>query len=138
MNKLDDKRLQLLLEIMTPTGAQDDSIDALLQPWRRLAGHLCPLVGESGFCALYSRTLRLSAGRFDWMAGTQACKSVDGTLAGLREAFAAAEPAVARAGNAALLKTFTGLLADLIGEALTARLLASASTGGDGQQQEHN
>jgi hypothetical protein len=141
MNNNDDKRQRLLLDIMTNNGATrlPESTDELLQPWRRLAGHLSPLIGESGFCALYLRATRLLTGQFDWLASSQSCKSIDRALAGLGERLDATDTLAAQAGNAALLNTFTKLLSDLIGEALTTRLLSSAAKGDDGQKnaQEH-
>jgi hypothetical protein len=141
MNNNDDKRQRLLLDIMTNNGATrlPESTDELLQPWRRLAGHLSPLIGESGFCALYMRATRLLDSDFGWLASGQSCRSIDRALAALGERFDAVETLAAQAGNAALLNTFTKLLSDLIGEALTTRLLASAANGDDGQKnaQEH-
>lgn len=139
MNNLDHKRQQLLLEIMTEHGAHTppESTQQLLRPWRQLAAQLSPLVGESGFCALYLRATRLAATRFDWLAHTQSCNSIERALSALSDAYAAIAPEAARAGNAALLNTFTRLLADLIGEALTVRLLNSASIGEEEQKQEH-
>lgn len=140
MENDDDKRQQLLLEIMTDTGATSpDSTDELLRPWRRLAANLSPLIGESGFCALHLRATRLVAGRFEWLAAAQSCKSIERALEALGATYGSQEPPAARAGNAALLDTFTRLLSDLIGQALTMRLLHSALNGDVGQKnaQEH-
>jgi len=141
MNNNDDKRQRLLLDIMTNNGATrlPESTDELLQPWRRLAGHLSPLIGESGFCALYMRATRLLAGQIDWLPSGQSCKSIERVVAALGERFDSMDALGAQAANAALLNTFTKLLSDLIGEALTTRLLTSAANGDDGQKnaQEH-
>jgi hypothetical protein len=141
MNNNDDKRQRLLLDIMTNNGATrlPESTDELLQPWRRLSGHLSPLIGESGFCALYARATRLLATQFDWMATGQSVSSIERVLAVLGERLDSMDTLAAQAGNAALLNTFTKLLSDLIGEALTTRLLASAANRGEGQKnaQEH-
>lgn len=141
MNNNDDKRQQLLLDIMTNKGATSppESTDELLVPWRRLATQLSPLIGESGFCALHVRASRLAATQFAWLAATQSCTSTERALAELGERYASVDLIVAGAGNAALLDTFTKLLSDLIGEALTMRLLLSAVNGGVEQKnaQEH-
>jgi hypothetical protein len=141
MDNHDDKRLQLLLDILTNKGAASppESTDQLLHPWRRLAAHLRPLIGESGFCALFLRGIRLTAAQFDWLVASQPGKSIERAVGGLGEAFAAADAASARAANAVLLNTFTKLLSDLIGDALTFRILDSASNGEDEQKnaQEH-
>ncbi len=136
MNSNGDKRQALPLDIMTTHGATriPERTDELLQPWRLLAAHLSPLIGESGFCALFARATRLLGGRFAWLATVQSGNSIERTLAALGERLASMDTLAAQAGSAALLNTFTKLLSDLIGEALTARLLASATDGDDGQK----
>jgi hypothetical protein len=126
MEKHDDKRQQLIGQVLAApagTGPADAPARAL-DAWRRLAAHLCPLVGEAGFCALYARAVRLAPG--DWPAVPLGARSVEALLATLAETLAAADPPQAGAANAALLETFTKLLSGLIGEALTARLLNTA------------
>ena len=135
MDKNYDKRQQLLVELMTSTGAARplQGNEHLLQPWRRLARHLSPLIGESGFCALYGRASRLVQPDHGWLASTPASKSIDGLIMALGGTFGTVNADAARAANGALLNTFTMLLSDLIGEALTIRLLHSAA-GGEGEQ----
>ncbi|MFL6672091.1 MAG: hypothetical protein ACJ8LG_02230 [Massilia sp.] len=141
MDKYHDKRQQLLLDLMNTKGTSSppESMDQLLLPWRRLAVHLSPLIGESGFCALYVRAARLAASEFDWLVAGPSCHSIVQALSALGETYGTVDPAVAQAGNAGLLNTFTKLLADLIGEALTIRLLHSATSGAGEQKnaQEH-
>lgn len=141
MDNNDDKRHRLLVEMMTscgPAGHRDGN-EHLLQPWRRLARHLSPLIGESGFCALYGRANRLVQPQHSWVATPAASKSVEGLIAALGDTFGTVGAATAHAANAALLNQFTQLLSDLIGEALTNRLLHSAAQGeaGHKQAQEH-
>ncbi len=126
MEKHDDKRQQLIGQALAlPTGAgHADAPARAMDAWRRLAAHLCPLVGEAGFCALYARAVRLSP--HGWPAVPLGARSVEALFATLAESLAAADPARAGAANAALLETFTNLLSGLIGEALTARLLNTA------------
>lgn len=127
MDNNDEKRRHLLAQMTTgdfPAHQRDH--DSLLQPWRRLARHLSPLVGESGFCALYGRCGRLIQSNYAWLSGGAAPRTIDGALVDLAKRFAEAGPEQARAANGALLDTFTKLLADLIGEALTIRLLHAA------------
>lgn len=127
MDKNDEKRRQLLAEMTAgESPAHPGPLDALLQPWRRLARHLSPLVGESGFSALYGRSLRLAQPEHGWLVGGATPKTIDGTLTDLAKRFGEAGAQQAQAANVALLDTFTKLLADLIGEALTIRLLHSA------------
>ncbi|GAB3448274.1 hypothetical protein NX773_06760 [Massilia solisilvae] len=138
MDKHDDKRQQLLVAMTASCGASTrDGTLSLLQPWSRLARHLSPLIGESGFCALFGRAARLVSARFDWVAGPS-FKTIESLLGALGERLASVGAEQARAANTALLDTFTRLLADLIGEALTIRLLHSAalSTGEQNAQEQ--
>lgn len=104
----------------------------ILEPWRRLASQLGPLIGDSGFCALFGRALRLARPAHDWPEPVSPCKSIDIQLAWLDEVLAAVEPAQAAVANAALLGRFTELLASLIGQALTKRILDATSLNEDG------
>lgn len=135
MDKNYDKRRQLLVEMITSSGAASptEGSEHLLLPWRRLARHLSPLIGESGFCALYGRASRLAQPDHGWLGATPASKSIDGLIAALGDSFGGVNADAARAANGALLNTFTMLLSDLIGEALTIRLLHSAAHG-EGEQ----
>lgn len=110
-------------------GVPADGMDSLMQPWQQLAVQLRPLIGESGFCALYVRSARLAAQRFGRSPPALAGKSVDALLASLRAQFATIGHAEAVRANDATLHTFTQLLAGLIGEALTMQLLDSAPAG---------
>jgi hypothetical protein len=124
-----------------PPGAAGGS--GLLQPWRRIATHLCPLIGDSGFCALFGRAVHVIGPDHAWLAPPQACRSPAKLFTTLEERMALVDAERAASANDALLRTFTQLLAALIGDKLTQRLLASATAAGDtsvGQQkhaQEH-
>jgi hypothetical protein len=73
------------------------------------------------------------------LAAPATFKSVDGMIVALGDTFGTVGAATAHAANAALLNQFTQLLSDLIGDALTNRLLHSAAHGesGNKQAQEH-
>jgi hypothetical protein len=121
------------------TGAPDSAAGGgnLLQPWRRIAQQLCPLIGESGFCALFGRATHVVAPEHAWLAPHQPCRSPEQLFASLEERLASVDAQRAAAANEALLRTFTQLLSALIGEKLTQRLLASATGAADaapGQQ----
>lgn len=128
MEKNDDKRQQLIREVLEPTADSGcvGGFARAMGAWRRLAAHLCPLVGEAGFCALYGRAVRLSALGEAWLAAPLGVRSIEVLFATHEQNLAAVDPAQADAANAALLETFTRLLSGLIGEALTARLLNTA------------
>lgn len=108
-----------------------DGPDSLLQPWQQLAVQLSPLIGDSGFFALYGRAARLAAARFGWTMPVPAGKSIDALLGSLRSHYAASSHLEATLINEVLLTNFTKLLAGLIGEALTTQILDSAPAGGN-------
>jgi len=115
------------------TGAQDPGPGSgdLLLPWRRIAKRLCPLIGDSGFCALFGRAVHVIGPDHAWLAPQLPCRAPEQLFALLEERMATVDPGQAAAANDVLLQTFTTLLATLIGEGLTQRLLASAATDAD-------
>ena len=111
------------------TGAPDPSAASreLLEPWRRISQHLCPLIGESGFCALFGRAIHVIGPDHAWLAPQHPCRAPEQLFASLEERMALVDAERAAKANEALLRTFTELLAALIGERLTQRLLESVS-----------
>jgi hypothetical protein len=107
--------------------------EALLDPWQRLALQLSPLIGESGFCALYGRAIRLVIPHFDWLQAAQAGNNAAQSFIALTAIYSTVHVDAAAAANIALLTTFTELLSGLIGQALTRRLLDSAWNGSQDQ-----
>lgn len=137
MENNDDKKHDLLSGVKTsmseaclPAGSE-----VLLHPWQRLAQHLSPLIGESGFCALYGRTIRLVIPHFDWLHAVQPGSSPEQSFIALVGIYSTVHVDAATAANTALLTTFTELLSGLIGQALTRRLLDSAW---NGRQEQKN
>lgn len=135
----DDDTRQPPLPDVTMGGAAPGSRDCepLLLPWRRLSHRLAPLIGDSGFCALHGRAIRLIRSDHDWLRSAGSARTIAQLIALLGERYAAVEASAAGAANEALLNTFNQLLATLVGEALTARLLDSAADGGPMNAQEH-
>jgi hypothetical protein len=118
---------------------EDDTIGkadaaALVLPWRRLSEQLVPLVGESGFCGLFGRALRLSTPRFERLSSCDSARPVADLLTSLTRTLNQIGPEQASVANDALLGTFTTLLGALIGEALTKQLLNVAVVSEDGQK----
>lgn len=103
--------------------------DILLQPWQLLAIQLSPLIGDSGFCALYGRAARLVSARAGQAVPTAPGKPLAALLAALRAHYDSVDAADAARTNDALLTTFTKLLTGLIGEALTMQLLDAVPAG---------
>jgi hypothetical protein len=128
MDNKDDKRTQLIRAMLARAGGADATERHLL-PWRSLALHLSPLIGESGFGALYGRTGRLLAQHHGWLSTGSSSQPLDALFRTLEKDLAGAEPAQAALANEALLITFTRLLTELIGEGLTTRLIDNAWNG---------
>jgi hypothetical protein len=83
---------------------------------------LVPIVGTRGVSALFRRSIHLASRSHGWLlAGRDDPSDLLALLAG-HDAADAAE------GAQAYLHEFHGLLVDLIGQSLTARLLSSVGT----------
>lgn len=131
MDKNDDKRQQLITEMLAlheDNSAPEQLRHALLL-WEQLATRLSPLIGESGFHALYGRAFRLIRLQHAWLEVDSSQQTIRQLLNGLEKKLTAIDPLLAREANAAFLHSFTNLLANLIGEALTMRVLHSAWQG---------
>jgi hypothetical protein len=104
---------------------------AALDTWSRVSNRLEPVIGLRGVDALFNRALHITCKAHPWlaMAGIEENGSAQGAvqsaanLTGLRLRLAGREPVEAEEASYVLLMTFTVLLADLIGESLTKRLL---------------
>jgi hypothetical protein len=139
MDNDDNKRSKPFVDINRVAPSPPESTDDLLRPWLRLAGQLVPLIGETGFCALFVRAARLAEGGNGGLTPAQACRTANQLFAGLAVNLASLDRSAASAANTALLNTFTKLLSALIGEALTTRLLSASNEKNDGPEsaQEH-
>jgi hypothetical protein len=98
--------------------------EAALNVWRKMSAQLAPLLGEKGVNVLFRRTLHLTRTSFRWLT------IPEGDNAALLTKFKAdlkgRETADAFEASVSLLTTFIELLATLIGESLTGRLLSMA------------
>ena len=116
------------------SGGEVLGVAALVQPWLLLSVQLTPLIGESGFCALVARALRISNVRSERLSIGDSARSMADLFTSLARILNEIGPEHAAAANAAMLDTFTTLLGALIGEALTKQLLHVALEGTDGQK----
>jgi hypothetical protein len=73
MDNKDDKRRQLIQTMLAQAGGDDRHV----LPWRALAAHLSPLIGDSGFAALFGRTTRLLARDHGWLTIGNASPPLD-------------------------------------------------------------
>jgi hypothetical protein len=116
------------------SGGEVPGTAALVQPWLLLSVQLTPLIGESGFCALFGRALRLSSARFERLGTCDHARPLADLFTSLTRTLNEIGAEHAAAANGALLDTFTTLLGTLIGEALTKQLLHVAQEGAHGQK----
>ena len=99
--------------------------DSALRLWRKLAPELTSIIGELGFDALYSRSIRLARLRHPWIRQDASTLSGDDVFAPLQQSLQAQDAAQAAQASLDLFMIFFDKLASLIGEALTKHLLRS-------------
>ena len=100
--------------------------DAAVDLWEQMAAEIISIVGEGGFNSLYARSLFLAQSTFPWLAAGSLPPRTDHRFAQLKLSLEGQTPPKASEANSLLLITFTGILAGLIGEPLTASILRSA------------
>lgn len=128
---------------MTADGAYPGKVLAWLQPeqeqppsrrflplWLTLMEELSPIVGDSGFAALFARCCHKCGSRFPWLtpqAGSALATVGFGALTAALAARLDSQPAQAGlAASRALFASFYDLLLVLIGERFTAGVLDAA------------
>lgn len=109
-------------------GTAEPSADTNLAHWSAVDAALAPVIGTRGVRALLQRSLFLCQPAHPCLmssASAEASPPAD-EFAALRNTLAACEPDVAAAADAALWQTYASLLNQLIGTALTERLIGHA------------
>jgi hypothetical protein len=96
---------------------------ATVATWSQISARLAPLIGTRGVDTLLSRTVYRTSVYFPWLAMARDSERGAAPLDGLRERLARQDAPVAAAASCEFLLTFTVLLATLIGDSLTDRLL---------------
>ncbi len=91
-----------------------------------MAAQIISIVGEDGFNSLYARSVFLAQPTFPWLTASALSQPDDQRFAELKKGLEGQTPSQAREANSLLLLTFTGILAALIGEPLTTRILCAA------------
>jgi hypothetical protein len=105
-------------------GADAILITALaVTAWRGIDGVLSPIIGRGGVSALFERSLYLASAAHPELIAAHDDARLSGNFAALQAAYAGASSVDAAAAHGALLVSFCGLLAGLVGEPLTERLL---------------
>ena len=97
--------------------------DAVLEIWQQMAARLEPVVGARGVDVLFGRALQLTTKEFPWLKTSADSGNSAASLTSIRNCLEARDKDVAAEVGLALIAGFTELLAGLIGEPLTDRLL---------------
>jgi hypothetical protein len=100
--------------------------DVTISLWELLASELVSIIGEGGFQSLYARSVHLTGARFPWLQLRHPLQASDSRFAGLKMSLEGRDSAEAAEASICLLTTFIDILALLIGELLTIRILRSA------------
>jgi hypothetical protein len=98
--------------------------DAAAATWRLVELQLVPVIGTRGLDVLFRRALHQTTTAFPWLAAAVDRGGSASPLPSLMACLATQHTATATEAASALLLTFAELLATLIGESLTERLLA--------------
>jgi hypothetical protein len=124
METRDQLRHQLIEGLMAPH--TENVADAAINLWEQMAAQIISIVGEDGFNSLYARSVFLAQPTYPWLAANSPSPQTDQRFAELKKHLEGQTPSQAREANSLLLLTFTGILAALIGEPLTTRILRTA------------
>jgi hypothetical protein len=96
---------------------------ATVAVWLEISARLAPVIGTRGVDVLFSRTLHLAKRSFSWL-GVPADRERDAvSVDDIRARLGRQEASAAAAASCEFLFIFTVLLATLIGDSLTDRLL---------------
>jgi hypothetical protein len=117
-------RHEFIESLLPPHGQK--VADAAILLWEQMAAQLILIVGDEGFDSLYGRSLSLSRSTFPWLAGSSSLPPDGQRFAELKMSLEDQTPEQAIEANHLLLTTFTDVLASLIGEQLTTRILRLA------------
>jgi hypothetical protein len=97
--------------------------EVALGTWHQMTTRLAPVIGTRGVDVLFRRSLNLTSATFPWLAILGDDGNTAALIVELETRFASQAADAAVEARFALLVTFTELLATLIGEPLTERLL---------------
>lgn len=124
MESRDTHRHQII-ESLLPQHT-DNVVDVAINRWELISTQIISIIGDGGFCALYLRSVHLAQATYPWLSGKPLLPQTDDWFEHLKASLEGQTPELASAANYLLLITFTDILASLIGEDLTIRILHSA------------
>ncbi len=114
------------VSLLHAASSSDDGVraaDGAVLVWRDIDATLSPIIGKLGFAALYLRCVALRTKSDPWLGAAHKGVNAPDDFAALHVALSRRTGYDAELAHHELLRTFHELLAALIGEPLTARLL---------------
>jgi len=112
--------------LATRAGSADDAsalAQASVDTWRQVTFQLAPVIGVGGVEVLFNRAIHQTSAVFPWLATAVEDGGGDALLSTLEARFEGQETTTVGEASATVLLNFAELLATLIGESLTDRLL---------------
>ena len=97
--------------------------DTLILIWQAIERELFPIIGARGIAALHGRSLFLASRTHVWLGNTHGGVKTTMDLEALHACLVLRSAQEAVDGGRDLLQTFDALLTDMVGAALTERLL---------------
>ena len=94
--------------------------------WENLFEELQEIIGENGFQSLYIRSIHLNSKAFPWLSIEHSSLQTASRFKNLEKCFEGQSDKLIAHANFALLIAFVDILALLIGDLLTAKILVSA------------
>ncbi len=99
--------------------------DAIVDVWQAIHAALVPIIGQGGVAALFNRSAHLSLRGHPWLAAARGNSAATIDFVALKSLLTQQTAVQALAAGKAMLQTFYGLLASLVGDSLTDQLLHS-------------
>ena len=124
MNKSDILRHRLIKMISSING--DDDVDKSIILWDQMASKIISIVGENGFKSLYVRSLQICTIKFSWLSSYNPKSESNNQFNGLKICLKKQTSHQIADVNFELLITLTDILASLIGEPITIKILCMA------------
>ena len=117
---------QQLVKRQMALPSEEEVADTAIDLWEQIATQIISIISEGGFDSLYLRSVFLTRSTYLWLAVVLPQSKTDQRFKDLQISFEGQTLEQAKAANSLLLITFTDILASLIGEQLTIRILRSA------------
>ncbi len=121
METRESLRHQIIKSLMAQHSEQ--VAETAIQLWEQMTVQIISIIGEKGFNSLYARSIFLNHSVYPWLATISLPAKPGQRFAELKRSFEGQQPEQIKAANSLLMITFTDILASLIGEQLTTRII---------------